>query len=206
MTASIHIELTAQTVEKALQQLIDDIDQIGTSLSKPEENPDNNDPFFDERARIMATVAVVVLFMQSLPELDREERLRPLVTLLEALTDVHEGRNSPLLTPIWNPKGVKIPLGEQFRRASAAAAMEFFTRVDGCSNEEAARLVSLQIISTDAHLFNDRTPPHEQIKSWRDNIMGGTNGDGAQYYRETIASIEVQFPDPEQAAQYLLGR
>ena len=89
--------------------------------------------------------------------------------------------------------------------------MEFFTRVDGYSNEKAARLVSLQIVSNgDAHLFNDRTLPREtlpqeQVKSWRNNVMGNAKGDGARHYRETIASVESQFPDPKQAARYLLS-
>ena len=48
----------------------------------------------------MATVAALAQFMQSLPDLAGKERERPLITLLSALTDVHQGRTSDLLTPV----------------------------------------------------------------------------------------------------------
>jgi len=186
------------SLEEALQQLIEDLDKIGTLPADPGENPDNEDPFFDERAQIMATVAAVAIFMQSLPELAGKERERPLVTLLSHLMDVHEGRKSELLSTDRKPGRTRPPLGVQFFRAGAAAAMEFFIRA-GKSKDEAARFVSVG----SAKLFHDR-PSYKQVARWRDEVTGAMDNDGARYYRELIASVEARFPNPEQAARYLL--
>ena len=206
MTASIHIELTAQTVEEALQQLIDDIDKIETAPSNPEENPDNDDPFFDERARIMATVAAVARFMQSLPELDREERLRPLVTLLAALIDVQDGRKSKLLSPD-RKRGRKMPpLGEQYARAIAAAAMEFFTRIDGVINEEAARRVARWLDNNGKdYLFTDDSEPYTQVERWREKVIPGPESPYVdQHYQILVAWGDTSGLGPEQTAKKLL--
>ncbi len=110
-------------IDEALQRLVDDLDKIETSPADPNENPNNEDSFFDERAQIMATVAAVAIFMQSLPELAGKEQERPLVTLLSHLMDVHEGRKSELLSTDRKPGRKRPPLGVQFFRAGAAAAM-----------------------------------------------------------------------------------
>ncbi len=57
------------SLEEALQQLIEDLDKIGTLPADPGENPDNEDPFFDERAQIMATVATVAYSCSRCPNL-----------------------------------------------------------------------------------------------------------------------------------------
>ncbi len=185
-------------LEEALQRLVDDLDKIETSPADPDENPNNEDSFFDERAQIMATVAAVAIFMQSLPELAGKERERPLVTLLSHLMDLHEGRKSDLLSPDRKPGRKRPPLEVQFFRAGAAAAMEFFIRA-GKSKDEAARLVS----NGSAKLFRNR-PSYKQVARWRDEVTGAMDHDGARYYRELITSVEVRFPNPEQAARYLL--
>ena len=203
MTARIHIELTAQTVEKALQQLIDDIDKIETSPSNPEENPDNNDPFFDERARIMATVAAVARFMQSLSGLKHEERLRPLVTLLEALTDVHEGRKSELLLSEGSPGG-PIPTGVQFSRARIAAAMTLIKSA-GYTKEEAAQRAVRLVSKKDAQLFKKKTLPHKQVIQWRrDFTEGRKHPDGTKHYWAIVNGAKELGLSPELAARKIL--
>jgi len=187
------------SLEEVLQQLIDDLNRIENAPSDPGENPDNEDPLFDERAQIMGTVASVAKFMQSLPALTGKERERPLVTLLSNLLDVHEGRKSDLLSPYPKPGRKKPPLEVQFSRARAAAAMEFFIRA-GNNNEEAARLAS----SGSAKLFHAR-PLYKQVARWRDEFTGAMDHDGARYYRAAIASVEVRFSNPEHAARCVLG-
>ena len=166
-----------------LERLIEDLDKIGTLPADPGENPDNEDPFFDERARIIATVAAVAQFMQELPELDREERLRPLVTLLKALIDVHEGKKSELLLSD-GPPGGPLTLGELFSRARYAAAMTIFHKRAGHKKEPAARLVSRLVSDRDAHLFKNKTPPYKQIIRWRREFMEEVHPDGARHYRD----------------------
>jgi hypothetical protein len=103
-------------LEEAFQRLIDDLETLPADL---DENSDTEDPFFDERERVIGTVVAVVRFMQALPELAGKERERPLVTLLSALQDVHEGRNSPLLTPVWKLEEALQHLIDGFERIAA---------------------------------------------------------------------------------------
>ena len=71
-------------IEEALQRLVDDLDKLDDSKSSPDElesHPEYYDPLVDERARIMATVGRVAIFMQSVRVLADKKRERPLMTL-----------------------------------------------------------------------------------------------------------------------------
>ena len=192
-------------LEEALQRLVGELDNLESLPADPDENPDNEDPFFDERAQIMATVAHVAMFMQSLPELAGKERERPLITLLHALVDVQGGRKSKLFSP-GRKRGRKKPAhGDRYARARYAAAMEFFTLVDGYTNEQAARRVARHLDSNgNAHLFHDRTEHYEQVESWRENVTGSVNTDAARHYRALVACGKAAGFGPEETAKRLL--
>ena len=186
-------------IEEALQRLVDDLETL------PDENPDSEDPFFDERERVIGTVQAVAQFMQSLPELAGKERERPLITLLSHLLDVQDGLKSKLLSPDRERGRKRPPLGEQYARARAAAAMEFFTLVDGYDNEQAARRVARHLDSNgNAHLFHDRTEHYEQIESWRENVTGSVDTDAARHYRALVACGKAAGFGPEETAKRLL--
>ena len=189
-------------LEEALRRLVDELE---TLPADPDENSDKEDPFFDERERVIGTVKAVAQFMQSLPELAGKERERPLVVLLSHLLDVQEGLKSGLLSPDRKRGRKRPPLGVQYARARYAAAMEFLTLVDGYNNEQAARRVARHLDSNgNAYLFHDRTEHYEQIESWRENVTGSVNTDAARHYRALVACGKAAGFGPEETAKRLL--
>ena len=188
---------------ETLRWLINTFDEI---TAYPSETG-GEDPDADARRESQLALIAFVQFMQEVPGLTGKEA--PLLALLSALVDVQEGGNPKLFK---KPKSKrkrgkpKPALGVQFLRARAAAAMEFFFRADPAARPDATK--AAQRVANGCARWFDERPTAKQVKTWRSDFKAGGNDDGAQYYKVTIASLENQFPDPEQAAQaalYLLS-
>lgn len=190
-------------LEEALQHLIDGFDQIE---ALPLETG-GSDPVADERAKTMLELVAVGYFMKEVEVL--KGRGRRLVKLLAALNDVHQGLNPEMFKKPEAKSKQGRPKPEfsvQHHRARAAAALEFCIRADPAPRPNVTEIAQ-RVANGCARWFDDR-PTANQIKLWRTDFKAGGNDDGAQYYKVTIASLEDQFPDPEQAAQaalYLLS-
>ena len=190
--------------EEALQWLIDELDYPEFSPAGPGENPDNEEPFFDERMRVMGTLAAVVQFMQAVPELKGKEA--PLLAPLRALLGVHDGREpSPLFAPVWTPKGPKIATAVRIKRATAAAAVTLLLKSAG-GKEAAARQVARIVEKKDARLFTEDTAPHEQVNQWRRTVMEGGDPKGTRHYRNLVAGAKATGEPPERVATKLLSQ
>jgi len=192
------LEAFRTTRLEKLRRLINDFDEI-TALPSA---TGGKDPVADARMESMLALKAVALFMQSVPELTGKEA--PLVALLSALQDVHDGRNPKMFKKPNRKRGKPKPeLSIVFPRARAAVAMTFLMRADpGRSDQNKAA----QRVANGCGRWFGRRPSAGQVKRWRAALLGDADdSDGRRYYRETIASLEIQFPDPEQAAQYLLS-
>ena len=185
---------------ETLRWLINTFDEI---TAYPSETG-GEDPVADARRESQLALIAVVQFMQEVPGLTGKEV--PLLVLLSALVDVQEGGNPKLFK---KPKSKrkrgkpKPALGVQFLRARAAAAMEFFVRADPGPRPDLDK--HAQRVANGCGRWFGRRPLAQQVKRWRNEFMGKADGDGAQYYQETIASLEARYSDPEQAALYLLS-
>ena len=188
-------------LEEAVYRLVDFYKAIETEPSET----GGKDPVADERKRTMQELVNLAMFMEVVPELRGRERR--LVALLRALQDVHAGRYPELFKkpkPKRKKRGKPKPeLKEQFRRADAAAVLEFYIRADPAPRPNVTEIAQ-HVANSCARWFDNR-PTATQVKDWRAAVCGNAEGDGAQRYRAIIDRVEAKFPDPEQAARYLLS-
>ena len=192
-------------LEEALRWLVADLDNV--LPLNPGENSDDEDLYFYERAQIIAVVIAVTKFMMSIPELEGKGWDIPLFTLTSALGDVHEeGLNSQLFSPRRKRGKPKPPTVDQYTRALAAAAMQFFFEANGRKNlEEAAqRVVDRLVYIGNSRLFTGKSAPHNQVKTWRDNFMGVASDEGGKFYQSLVAMGKATGLGPEQTAKNLL--
>jgi hypothetical protein len=143
--------------------------------------------------------------MMSFSELADKGWERPLLTLTGHLGDVHQGLKSQLFSPPRQQGRPKPSTVALLTRAHAAAAMQLFTEVDGCTNEEAARRVARRLVHIgNSHLFTDMSEPYEQVERWREMVGGAASGEAGEYYQYLVAMGKATGLSPEQAAKKLL--
>lgn len=146
--------------------------------------------------------------LHSVPEIKSGNLHSPFMTLAAALSDVQNGRKSPLFQPFKNVSRLEIAI--QFAMADAAIALDALIEA-GMKREEAARKVAAKFQASKYPVRSAlRTALWQSIQTWRDHLSEGPGGRAPQHTFEAwerYKQTREQFgATPEERAWTLLDR
>ncbi len=123
---------------------------------------------------IMATGAAVE-FVLGIDRLKEQDLARPLAMLMTALSDLDDGKQSPLLAPMVFGGRPPDSHAVQTVRAYAAWTMDWLMQLD-CRRMEAASQVATTLKSAGFSFGQYRGSPPNTVASWRDRLRRGKAG------------------------------
>ncbi len=121
----------------------------------------------DRRGGAITALQSVIAFVESIPRLESQNLLSPLVDLLSALNDLENGRAVAMLEPTGVQNRKPDPGLRKAIRAHAIFAIDTLIS-RGMSQEEACKFVAAELKAANIPVGGrSATPPWRTINSWR---------------------------------------
>ena len=127
------------------------------------------------RAGAIVATGAAVEFVLGIDRLKEQDLARPLAMLMTALSDLDDGKQSPLLAPMVFGGRPPDSHAVQTVRAYAAWTMDWLMQLD-CLRMEAASQVANTLKSAGFSFGQYRGSPPNTVASWRDRLRRGKAG------------------------------